>query len=157
MTQAGIGVSPECAKMFERLKMGNEFHFIIFKITNLAGDAKVEPVLWEPKQTGDDFRTVYKKFESEMAKVDAEKDCAYAVVDFQYTKKGTDDMKNKIVYYSYCPDTSKPLLKMPYSATRESFKKIAFKEGIQLDVQGNDADDISFSTVEKDLNIADKY
>jgi len=152
MTQAGIAIHKDCSKTFEDMKMKKNIHFIIFQMN--AAQTIVEITRIEEKKDGDDCRAKYKEFESEMERIEKEKNCAYAVFDFQYIKKNGSEI-NKIIFFSYCPDTSNSKLKMPYSATKGSLKKTLKEDAFGYEVQGNCADDISFAEVEK--LIAQKY
>jgi len=158
---SGIVADNNCSTEFKALQLNHKYHYIIFKINKdktkveiLKDDADKE-IGKREKKDGDTFEEVYKEFLTLLKQCHDTKDCRFAAIDAHYTKDGKD--KSKVCFLYYSPDDhATTQAKMTYSSTRKTFQT-ALGKGIQMEIQGNDGDDISLKTIQEKLLAADKY
>jgi len=155
---SGIGVHPQCADEFKKLKMDKNIDYIIFNIGQNKDTNKQEvQVKGSRMKDGTPFEEVFKELKTK--EFDVVKDagsCCYAVVDASYVKVAGENPKNKIVFIYYGPDTSTIKNKMVYSATKDAIIA-ALGQGIALKCQCNDDGDASWDEIKKKLLENDKY
>jgi cofilin len=71
-------------------------------------------------------------------------DCRYVVYDFEWTAEG-EGQRNKILFISWSPDTSRIKSKMIYASSKDTLKKSLV--GLAKDVQATDQSEIDYQTV----------
>ncbi|OMH80210.1 Cofilin [Zancudomyces culisetae] len=74
-------------------------------------------------------------------------DCRFAVYDFAYEVAG--QQRNKLVFISWIPDTSKIKKKMLYASSKLALCKRL--DGIASEIQATDYDEISEKTITEKL------
>jgi len=142
---SGARLDPECLNIFTKFKQQKLIRYIIFKLTDALTEIVVETTVY--KDEGHPFAAQYEELTDRLKEVQEEGSCRFAVVDFEYKVK--DLIKEKVVFISWAPDTSKVKLKMVYTSSQHILKKPL--EGISHSVQGNDLDDIDKDSIEKIL------
>lgn len=83
-----MDVHTDCLKMYEALKLGRKFKYIIYNL-----NADMTQIVVE--KTSHD--TDYEEFLKELP----EDDCRYAVYDLEFEKEGGAGTRNKIVFLSW--------------------------------------------------------
>ncbi|KAI8645087.1 hypothetical protein BD408DRAFT_412221 [Parasitella parasitica] len=132
---SGVAVNDECLNNYGSLKMGQNYKYIIFKLSEDNSEIIVEKSV----KTGD-----YEEFLNCLPEVEPR----YAVYDFDFQ---TDDgLRNKIVFYSWIPDTAKVRQKMLYAASKDALRKRL--EGLAVEIQGTDASEVAYETVLEKAN-----
>lgn len=136
MASSGVGVKDECIQAFQDLKLGRKLKYIVYKISDNFKEVIVE-------KTGDAGE--YDDFVANLP----DNECRYAVYDFDYTNE-EGGKRNKIVFYSWSPDTARIKMKMVYAATKEAIKKKL--DGIYVEVQCTDLAEVSYESVFEKVN-----
>ncbi|KAG0325800.1 cofilin, partial [Podila humilis] len=130
---SGVGVNDDCLSIYQELKIGKKHRYVIYK---LSDDLKAIEVA---KTSGSS--STYEDFIAELP----EDDCRYAVYDFAFEAKGGAGQRNKIVFITWSPSNSKIKAKMVYASSKDSLRRAL--QGIAVEVQGTDYDEVSFDTV----------
>ncbi|KAF9313878.1 cofilin [Podila horticola] len=133
---SGVGVNSECLAAFQDLKLKKIHKYVIYKLSADAKTIEVEKTS-EVSATYDDF---VKELPTD--------DCRYAVYDFDYTLP--EGPRNKIVFYTWSPDTSKIKAKMIYASSKDALRKQL--QGIGSEIQGTDFDEVTYETVLEKVN-----
>jgi len=107
-----------------------QLKYIIFTLNN----TKTEVVVLKTSQSTD-----YEKFLSDLP----ETECRWAIYDFEYDNG--EGKRNKLLFYSWSPDTSRIKEKMVYAASKDALRKAL--DGIAAEIQGTDSSEVSFETV----------
>nr|7SOG_A Chain A, Actophorin [Acanthamoeba castellanii]7SOG_B Chain B, Actophorin [Acanthamoeba castellanii] len=129
----GIAVSDDCVQKFNELKLGKKHRYVIFKLNDDNTEVVVEKV-GGPNATYEDF----------LAQL-PENDCRYAIFDYEFEVDG--GQRNKIVFILWAPDSAPIKSKMMYASSKDAIKKKL--DGIQVEVQATDADEISEDAVKE--------
>ncbi|KAK3814619.1 MAG: hypothetical protein J3R72DRAFT_461874 [Linnemannia gamsii] len=131
MATSGVQVDKSCIDTYLELKTGKTLKYIIYKISDDL--AKVEVVKTSADADYDAF----------LADLPAD-DCRWAVYDFAYKSPDGGD-RNKIVFYSWSPDSAKIKPKMLYASSKDGLRKVL--NGLGAEVQGTDFDEVAHETV----------
>merc|ERR1711907_298007 len=129
---SGIAVDPQCIEVFQELKLKHKFRYVIYKVNDDKTSIVVDQTA-EPETTYDAF----------VASLPAD-DCRYIVYDFEWTAEG-EGTRNKILFISWSPDTSRIKSKMIYASSKDTLKKSLV--GLAKDVQATDQSEIDYQTV----------
>jgi len=137
---SGVEVQQDCIAEFAKLKMGKSYKFIIYRVTDDKKKIGVEKIA-DKKSQG--TSTSQEEF-GEFAQALPSDDCRYAVYDFSYP--GVEgQVKDKLLFISWCPDTAPIKSKMLYASSKDGLKKKL--EGALKEVQCNDTSDLAFSNI----------
>ncbi|KAJ2811336.1 cofilin [Coemansia furcata] len=168
---SGITVDDECRNAFQELKGTHDFKFVLYKISDDNKSIVVDTTSLGPYEDLEKVDAVEKDAKLAARKAAKEKlaqkpelenyeafinllpenECRYATYDFAYKKDGTE--RNKILFYSWSPDTAKIKNKMIYASSRDSLRKSLI--GVALDVQATDLEEASYdASLEKVLRTA---
>jgi len=128
---SGIGVDPECLAVFQQLKLGKKHKYIIFNINANKTEIVVEKT---------SAATDYEEFLTDLP----EDACRWAVYDLGFEKED-GGQRNKIVFYSWSPDSAKIKDKMVAASSRDSLRRSLV--GIALEIQGTDGSEVAYETV----------
>ena len=168
---SSVSVTPECITAFNDLKLGKSTKWIIFKLSDDYKEIVVEETSTEANY--EVFRNKLTSAKSKDRKGNEGIGGRYAVYDVEYDAPGGEGKRNKITFISYVPDdaaqyvsaavqehnsgcgrkhiirdtnpTSQP--RMMYSSSKDALKRAL--NGIAIDVQANDADDIEHDSIIK--------
>ncbi|CAO3633492.1 unnamed protein product [Mucor fragilis] len=128
---SGVAVNDECLSLYQDLKLGKKYKYIIFKLS----DDNSEIVVEKKADSGD-----YDDFLAELP----ENEPRYAVYDFEYEKPG-EGKRSKITFYAWIPDTSKVRQKMLYASSKDALRKNLV--GLAIEIQGTDASEVCYEAV----------
>jgi cofilin len=128
---SGVGVNDEAVSAFQDLKLKKKFRFIIFKMTDDLKEIGVEKAV-----EGADYDAFVHSLPNDQ--------CRYGVFDFQYETAG-EGTRNKILFYTWSPDSSKIKQKMLYAASKDALRKKL--DGIYTEIQCTDLAEIAYETV----------
>ncbi|KAJ3021976.1 cofilin [Thoreauomyces humboldtii] len=132
-TSSGVGVQDTAVEAFQDLKLKKKYRYIIYKIN----DAYTEIVVEKTVETSGDVD--YEHFVSSLPT----NDCRYCVYDFEF---GTGDgVRNKILFFTWSPDTSKIKQKMLYAASKDALRKKL--DGVFTEIQCTDLSEVSHEAV----------
>lgn len=134
MSRSGVGLDKDCVPAFEDLKLGRDksLKYIIFK---LSDDKK--SIVVEKKGSESD----YDSFLGDLP----EKDCRYAVYDFEYELLTGEGKRQKLCFYTWSPDDAPVRSKMVYASSKDALRRAL--NGIHADVQGSDFSEVAYETV----------
>ena len=123
---SGITAEEECVEKFNELKLGHKYRYIVYTITD--DYTKIVTLKTaEPSATYDDFL-------GELP----EKECRYAVYDYEYEDDGRK--QNKIIFVVWAPDVAKVKPKMLVASSKDSFKRVLV--GLGAEIQATELSEI---------------
>jgi len=128
---SGIAANPECLTVFQELKLGKKHKYIIFKINKEKTEIVVEKT---------STATDYDEFLADLP----ETECRWAVYDLEFEKE-EGGRRNKIVFYSWSPDSAKVKDKMVAASSRDSLRRSLV--GIAVEIQGTDYSEVAHEIV----------
>ncbi|KAK3578705.1 hypothetical protein CHS0354_008563 [Potamilus streckersoni] len=132
---SGVTVMDECIDAFNEIKMGHQWQFIIYRLSD-----DLKSIVVEEKGPR---RTSYDTFVERLREAEAKKQCRYAVFDVNYVQN--DMEKKKLVFFAWSPDSAAIKQKMIYASSLKALKNKL--RGIQVEVQCNDAEDLRHEEV----------
>jgi cofilin len=138
MSVSGVTIEDNCITSFNDMKLRHDKRYIIYRISEDQSKIIIEEI-------GEKSKT-YAEFRKSLQSKDGPR---YAVVDFEYKKKDTGSIQDKLVFIFWCPDSSKIKLKMIYAASKDSLSKPL--NGIAKLIQANDSDDIDEAEIQNQL------
>nr|CAG8572164.1 10334_t:CDS:2 [Entrophospora candida] len=130
---SGVTVAQTARDLYEALKSDKKHRYVFFEMSedkkSIVGN---KDTVGPRNATYDDF----------LANFDESKPC-YALYDFHYEKPG-EGQRDKVIFYSWIPDTASIRDKMIYSSS-----KVALKKSLEVafEIQGTDPSEISYETV----------
>lgn len=135
MVDAGIQTPDDVIATFKEMQLGNNFHYVIYRIANKRNVA-VDKVLDADNNEWD--------WDAFCDAISESKEPRFATVDFHYQSKDGLD-KTKLLFVAWTPETSKPGDKMLYASTKEGFK--AKLDGVQKVLQATDESELDYDHV----------
>nr|AGM32390.1 cofilin/tropomyosin-type actin-binding protein [Coptotermes formosanus] len=124
----GIKVSDEVVQLWNELKIGKKYRWVIFTFS-----ANLKEIIVEKKGEKD---ASYSSFLDELPP----KDVRYAIYDYDFPMEdGT--VRNKIVFVIWAPDVAPARRKMIITGSKVSLKNAL--PGVSVELQANDDADIS--------------
>jgi cofilin len=143
---SGVNISKDIPLVIKDIQIGSKYKYIIFKISDDYTEVVVDKTA--PKDS------CYDDFVADLKLAEDSKQCRWGVVDIQYkTRSGMD--KNKLVYFTWNPDTAPVKQKMVYAASNDAMKK-AIGNAVGVSVQATDASDLDIKEVEAKIQSLDK-
>ncbi|WWC68408.1 cofilin [Kwoniella pini CBS 10737] len=127
---SGVQPTQECLEKFQELKTGKKLSYVIYGLTE---DKKSITVLKSSEEK--DFDA----FVNELP----EKECRWAVYDFEFTLPGGEGIRNKLVFVVWSPDDANVKNKMMFASSKDALRRRL--EGIHIEIQATD-----FSEITKD-------
>ncbi|OCF43214.1 cofilin [Kwoniella heveanensis CBS 569] len=127
---SGLGAVQECLEKYQELKTGKKLAYVIY---GLSDDKRSIIVL----KTSED-----KDFDTFVGEL-PEKECRWAVYDFEYTLPGGEGIRNKLVFVMWSPDDANVKNKMIFASSKDALRRRL--EGIHIEIQATD-----FSEITKD-------
>ncbi|KCV68984.1 cofilin [Fonticula alba] len=132
---SGVAVSDDCVNKYNELKVGRQYKYIFYKISEDFTVVEVEKT-GSADATYDDFLADIKAIPKD--------DCRYAVFDFDFdTSDG--GKRSKICFYVWAPDTARIKKKMIYASSKDALRKKLI--GIGAEIQGTDISEVSAESV----------
>lgn len=74
-----------------------------------------------------------------------ENDCRYAVYDFVFELPNGEGKRNKLIFFTWSPDTAPIRSKMIYASSKDGLRLAL--NGIAFDLQGTDYSEVAYETV----------
>ncbi|WWC88140.1 cofilin [Kwoniella dendrophila CBS 6074] len=127
---SGVQPTQECLEKFQELKTGKKMTYVIY---GLSEDKKSIIVL----KTSED-----KDFDNFVGEL-PEKECRWAVYDYEFTLPGGEGIRNKLVFVVWSPDDANVKNKMMFASSKDALRRRL--EGIHIEIQATD-----FSEITKD-------
>ncbi|KAF3989863.1 hypothetical protein FT663_03434 [Candidozyma haemuli var. vulneris] len=131
-TNNSVAVADESLQAFNDLKLGKKHKFIIYKLN----ESKTEIVV-EETSTDADYDAFLEKL--------PENDCKYAIYDFEYEIGNGEGKRNKIVFFTWSPDTAPIRSKMVYASSKDALRRAL--NGVSTDIQGTDFSEVAYESV----------
>ncbi|CAH1762580.1 13960_t:CDS:2 [Entrophospora sp. SA101] len=130
---SGVTVAETARDLYEALKKDKKHRYVFFEMSEDKGSIVGKNGASGPRDaTYDDF----------LANFEETKPC-YALYDFHYEKPG-EGQRDKVIFYSWIPDTASIRDKMIYSSSKVALKK---SFDVAFEIQGTDPSEISYETV----------
>ncbi|KAF7364966.1 putative actin cross-linking [Mycena venus] len=128
---SGVAVNEECLEKYQTLKIGKKFKYIVFGLNKDNTEIVVEKT--STSQSYDDF----------IADL-PESECRWAVYDLEFEKED-GGKRNKLVFYSWAPDTAKIKAKMVFASSKDALRRSLV--GIAVEIQGTDFSEVAYEAV----------
>lgn len=136
MSMSGVSVQPECVSVFNDIKLGHKYRYIVYALTpNLREITVLKKA--SPQYTYDDLVADFKEAEDS-------KQCRYAVFDADYELKD-GQKRSKLVFFLWSPENAAVKQKMIYTSSKDTLKRALV--GIGKDVQACDYGDLAWSNI----------
>lgn len=127
---SGVAIQDKVVEVFQDFKLKKSYRYILFKLSDDFTSIEVD----KTSEKG-----TYEEFVKSLPK-DA---CRYAVFDFEYSTN--DGPRNKLLFYTWSPDTAKIKQKMIYASSKDGLKKKL--DGVYTEIQCTDLSEVSHETV----------
>lgn len=128
---SGVAIASESLDAYQEIKLGHKHRYIIYRLS-----PDMREVVVEKKAN---LQESYNDFVTTLLSTVENKECRYAVYDFEYTHNQMS--RQKLVFVLWTPSEALLKQKMAYTST-----KIAFRQklmGIGVDLQATDASELS--------------
>ncbi|EAQ83829.1 hypothetical protein CHGG_10233 [Chaetomium globosum CBS 148.51] len=142
-------VNQECIEAYNSLKLNKKYKYIIFKLSDDFKEIVVESTSDDAPEY-DDFREKLVKAQSKTKSGTVCKGPRYAVYDVEYELASGEGKRNKITFIAWSPDDAGIQPKMIYASSKEALKRAL--NGIAVEIQANDTDDIEWDSVLKTVS-----
>ncbi|WVQ85628.1 cofilin [Cryptococcus sp. DSM 104549] len=129
---SGVQPTQEVFDKFQELKTGKKLTYVIY---GLSEDKRSIVVL----KTSED-----KDFDALVGDL-PEKECRWAVYDFEYTLPGGEGIRNKLCFIVWSPDDANVKNKMMYASSKDAIRRRF--DGIHIEIQATDFSEITKDTV----------
>lgn len=133
---SGVTVHPDCVPVFNDLKLGHKFRYIIYSLTDDLHQIRVLKTA-APSSSYDGFVEEFKEAEQN-------RQCRYGVYDAEYKLKD-GQTRQKLVFFLWSPENATVKQKMIYTSSKDYLRKALV--GIGKEVQANDHGDLEWSNV----------
>ncbi|KAF8713268.1 Actin depolymerization factor/cofilin -like domain protein, partial [Rhizoctonia solani] len=124
-----------CQDAYQGIKLGKKYKYIIFKLSDDLKEIVVEKTSNDPD---------YDTFLKDLPEVTLIDEPRWAVYDVEYEKTGAGK-RNKLIFFSWNPDSATIKKKMVYSASKDAIRKSL--DGIAAEIQGTASDEVSKDSV----------
>jgi len=148
MSQSGASVAQECVSKYNDLKLAKKLRYIIYKLS----DDNKEIVVEEASES-DDYEVFRQKLVNATSKTRSGavgKGPRYAVYDFKFSLASGEGERSKLAFIMWNPDDAGVQSKMIYASSKEALRRTL--QGIAIEIQANDQDDIEYSEVIKTVS-----
>jgi cofilin len=133
---SGVAVKPECTTVFNDVKLGHKYRYIIYSLTDDLCHIRVLKTA-PPCASYDDMV-------EELKEAEDKRECRYAVFDADY-ELNDGQKRSKLVFFLWSPDTAKIKQKMVYTSSKDALKRAIV--GVQKEIQANDHGDLAWTNV----------
>jgi len=127
---SGIQPAPECLEAYNDLKTGKKLQYVIY---GLSSDKKSIVVV---KTAEKGKEATFEEFVGQLP----EKDCRWAVYDFEYELPG-EGKRSKITFIQWAPDEAPVKAKMVSASSKDALRRRL--DGIHIEVQATDYSEIT--------------
>jgi len=128
---SGVGVNGECSKIYNDLKLGKKYKYIIYNLNKDFTEIIVEKT---------SASTNYDDFIADLP----EQECRWAVYDFDFERQD-GGKRNKLVFVAWSPDDAKVKQKMLFASSKEALRRTLL--GIAAEIQGTDFSEVAHESV----------
>jgi cofilin len=135
---SGVAVDDSVVQTWSDIKMNHNLSYFIMKINDDKTAIVVEDTCAKGQGSYNDLR------EKLIATT-----CRYAVVDFEYTL-ADGGQRSKLVFITWCPDSSSIKDKMMYASSKDALKKKL--NGLQNEVQATDEDELDEDDIQNKIS-----
>ncbi|XP_021368705.1 cofilin-like isoform X2 [Mizuhopecten yessoensis] len=132
---SGVAVDDQCLQVFEEMKLGHKWSYVVYKITDDKKRIVVDTKAAD--RSYDDFKQILMNASNNGL-------CRYGVFDVKFTTRG-DQVREKLAFFHWSPDSCKTMEKMLYSSSLKELKSKL--KGVHTEIQANDEDDLALSNV----------
>jgi cofilin len=133
---SGVQVQPCCVEVFNQIKLGHKFRYIVYALTK---DLKEITVLKTAPTTN-----TYDDLVMDLQEAQAVKECRYAVFDANFNL-ADGSRRSKLVFFLWSPDEATIKQKMLYTSSKDYIKRALV--GIGKEIQANDMGDLAWSNI----------
>ncbi|WVF70935.1 cofilin [Kwoniella sp. CBS 6097] len=125
---SGVQPTQECLEKYQELKTGKKLAYVIY---GLSDDKRSIVVLKTSEE---------KKFGTFVEEL-PEKECRWAVYDYEYSLPGGEGIRNKLVFVMWSPDDANVKNKMIFASSKDALRRRL--EGIHIEIQATDFSEIT--------------
>ncbi|KAI9217172.1 hypothetical protein BC828DRAFT_391853 [Blastocladiella britannica] len=128
----GVPVHDDCLTVFQDLKLGKKYAYVIYKLNETYTEIVVEKTA-----------PAGAKYDEFVASLPAT-DCRYCVYDVEY-EAAEGGVRNKIIFVAWSPDDARIKAKMTYAGSKDAIRRKLV--GISTEVQATDFSEIDMSAI----------
>jgi cofilin len=132
---SGVGIDDECMHVFDEVKMGHRYLYVIYKISDDYKKIIVEERAGHEK--------TYNDFVETMKAAEAKRQCRYAIFDVRFMHGEVP--QEKLAFFLWSPDKATVKQKMLYTSSKLAFK--AKLRGVHADIQCTDESDLIMTNI----------
>ncbi|WWD18172.1 cofilin [Kwoniella shandongensis] len=125
---SGVQPSQECLEKFQELKTGKKLSYVIYGLS----DDKRSIIVLKTSEDKD-----FDKFIAELP----EKECRWAVYDFEFELPGGEGTRNKLTFVMWSPDDANVRNKMVFASSKDALRRRL--EGIHIEIQATEYSEIT--------------
>jgi hypothetical protein len=133
---SGVTLNPDCQTVYNELKLGHKFRYIIYSLTKDL--THIEVLKTAPPQSSFD------NFIDEFKEAEEQRECRYGVFDAEYNLNDGQS-RQKLVFFLWSPESATVKQKMVYTSSKMCLRKALV--GIGKEVQACDHGDLAWSNV----------
>lgn len=145
---SGIKVNDECKIEFQNLKMGKQYKYLIFGLSN-----DMKEIIVTKKASPE---AEYSEMVTDLRKIRDQGQCCYVVYSAKYTTGEMQMARGKIMFVMWTPSEASVKQKMVYASSAIAFKR-ELGQGIGMSITSGDDDEIAWEEVLCKLREGDKY
>nr|KAG5704416.1 hypothetical protein BaRGS_024271 [Batillaria attramentaria] len=132
---SGVGVQDECLRVYEEVKMGHRWLYVIFKVSEDLLRIVVE-------EKGGHDKTYY-DFVEKLKEAEKMRQCRYAIFDVRFMQN--DVPQEKLAFFLWSPGNATIKQKMLYASSKQALRNQM--RGIHAEIQCTDDADLAMSNV----------
>lgn len=133
---SGVAVKPECITIFNDIKLGHKFRYIVYSLTDDLTHIRV--LKTAPLDAS------YDNFVEDFKEAEDQRQCRYGIFDAEY-QLSDGQQRTKLVFFLWSPENATIKQKMVYTTSKDALKKCL--RGIGTEVQANDYGDLAWTNV----------
>lgn len=133
---SGVAVQPDCITIFNDIKLGHKFRYIVYSLTDDLTQIRV--LKTAPPAA------VYDDFVEDLKEAETLRQCRYGIFDAQY-QLSDGQQRSKLVFFLWSPEDATVKQKMLYTSSKDALKKSL--RGIGKEIQACDYGDLAWSSV----------
>ncbi|KAL8565185.1 hypothetical protein ACOMHN_003972 [Nucella lapillus] len=131
---SGVGIKDECLKAYDEVKMGHQWLYIIYRVS--------EDLQIIVEEKGGHDKT-YTDFVEKLKEAEKLKQCRYAIFDVRFMQG--DVPQEKLAFFLWSPDCASIRQKMLYASSKQALRNNM--RGIHAEIQCTDDSDLAMSNI----------
>ncbi|KAH9492708.1 cofilin [Bulinus truncatus] len=132
---SGVAVADECMRVYDEIKMGHQWLYVIYRISE-----DLRTIIVEEKAGHD---KTYEDFVAKLKQAEAKRQCRYAVFDVRFIQN--EIPQERLAFFLWSPDIATIKQKMIYTSSKQALRNKM--RGIHAEIQCTDDSDLTMSNI----------